>query len=189
MRFGFFVLILSTDCYSQPASALHSHISMCKFDLFLGKYHQTESCFWASSPSKGTRSFSSQAWHGRSPPTLVMFMTTMQCGNHGSGCQSSGDHSILLFESKKVGFWKICDSKWNGGAPPHPFFWGREGEEILKCLWVWGWLMFITSKWAPDTRREVSKGARKLHRCTFFLNCISGWSLSWYELGMFHILH
>lgn len=99
--FRFFCLH-STDCYSQPVSALHSHISMCKFDLFLGKYHQTEFCFWACSPSKGTRSFSSQEWFGRAPPTVVMSMTTMQCGNDGSGCQSSGNHSSFWKEEAGI---------------------------------------------------------------------------------------
>lgn len=150
MCFGFFVLLLSTDCYSQPASAFHSHVSMCKFDLFLGKCHQTESCFWASSPSKGTRSFSSQAWHGRSPPALLMFMTTMQCGNDGSGCQSSGNHSFFL-KVRRWDFRKYMGANGMVVLLHTPFFAG----EILKCLWVWGWPMFIASKWAPHTGSDL----------------------------------
>lgn len=125
MRFGFFVLLLSTYCYSQPVSALHSHISMCKFDLFLGRYHQTEFCFWVSSPSKGTRNFSSQEWYGRSLPTLVMFMTTMQCGNDGFWLPKLWE-SFFFLKVRRWDFGKR-ESKWNGGAPPHPF-WGRTGE-------------------------------------------------------------
>lgn len=153
MHFGFFVLLLSTDCCSQPASALHSHISMCKFDLFLGKYHQTESCFWASSPSKGTRSFSSQAWHGRSPPTLAMLITTVQCGNDGSGCQSSGNHSFSKYEGGILEK-SVRTNRMVVLLHTLLFFGVGWGLEILQCLWVWGWLMFIASKWAPHTRRD-----------------------------------
>lgn len=38
---------------------------------------------------------------------------------------------LFFFESKKVGFLKIYGSKWNGGAPPHPFFCGGNSEMSL----------------------------------------------------------
>lgn len=134
MHFGFFVLLLSTDCYSQPASALHSHISMCKFDLFLGKYHQTESCFWASPSSKGTRSFSSQVWCGMLVFHQLLSCLSLQCSVGMIGLVAKALGTVVLFESKNMGFWKISECKWNGdGTPPHPFLggWGGNSEMSL----------------------------------------------------------
>lgn len=93
--------------------------------------------------------------------------------------------TILPFERRKVGFWKIVRAS-GMVVLLHTLFGGRIGEfwNVSGCEADW-------CSWPPNgliTPGETvySKGARRLHRCSFFLNCISGWSLSWYEGNVPH---
>ena len=97
----------------------------------------------------------------------------------------------LLFESMKVGFWKNLWEQIEWWCSSTLFFflgWGG--------VWKFCKVSGCGADWCSSPPNELltpgetiySKGARKLHKCTFFLNCISGESLSWHEVGMFHIL-